>query len=132
MNSIVLDSAAILAMIQSEPGGDAVLDAIDEGVLSIAISSVNFCEVMTKLVRDGLSLEDTLLTIEPLREYVVAFDEGHAIRTAALQPLTSSFGLSLGDRACLALASDRQAVAWTSDRVWKQISVGVPVHLIRP
>ena len=118
-------------MLQGEPGGDEVLAAFDEGLFSISISSVNFCEVITKLVRDGLTLEKALSVVQDLREYVVAFDEDQAIRAAALYPRTSAKGLSLGDRACLALAIERQATAWTTDRAWKGLKLGVSIKLIR-
>jgi len=39
--------------------------------------------------------------------------------------------LSLGDRACLALASSLRASAWTADRIWATLSVDVSIKLIR-
>ena len=131
MDSIVLDAAAILAMLQDEPGGDDVLAAIDEAVVPIGISSVNYCEVVTKLVRDGLSVDDARLAVETLHEYVVAFDEAQALLAASLYPLTSGSGLSFGDRACLALAAQMKATAWTTDRAWKELKIGILIKLIR-
>ena len=131
MDSIVLDAAAILAMLQDEQGGDGVLAAIEEAIVPVAISSVNFCEVVTKLVRDGLSIDEARFAVESLREYVVAFDESQALFAAALYPATSGIGLSLGDRACLALAAERMATAWTTDRAWKKLKLGIPIKLIR-
>ncbi len=39
--------------------------------------------------------------------------------------------LSLGDRACLALAHTRKAAAWTTDKAWARAKVGVPIEVLR-
>lgn len=131
MDKVALDASAILAMLLGEPGGDELLAVFDKGSIGISISSVNFCEVITKLVRDGLTLDEALSVVQDLREYVVDFDENQAIRAAGLFPLTSPKGLSLGDRACLALASAEQATAWTTDRAWSSLKLGIPIKLLR-
>ncbi len=46
-------------------------------------------------------------------------------------PATQPLGLSLGDRACLALALGRQIPAVTADRTWARLKIGVPVQVIR-
>jgi ribonuclease VapC len=64
---------------------------------------------------------------------VVAFDESQSLDAAWLRMETRTVGLSLGDRACLALARSRKAVALTADRPWSQVAdaVGVTVRCIR-
>jgi PIN domain nuclease of toxin-antitoxin system len=57
--------------------------------------------------------------------YVAAFPK--AIGGEALQP----FGLSLADRACLALAKQRGLPVLTADRIWQTLDLGVAVVLIR-
>ena len=39
--------------------------------------------------------------------------------------------VSLGDRACMALAVDIEADIYTADRAWAGFDIGRPVHLIR-
>ena len=131
MDSVALDASAILAQLQGEPGGSEVMDVVDGGAVDIVVSSVNLCEAITKLMRDGLSAREALEAVVGYREFVVGFDEGQAIRAAELSARTQSFGLSLGDRACLALAASRGCVAWTTDRAWMSVDVGVRVRLLR-
>ena len=56
--------------------------------------------------------------------------DSHLAELAAQYALVSRT-LSLGDRACLALAKSWGATAWTADRIWAQCSLDVPVQLIR-
>ena len=133
MNRIGLDSAAVLAMILHEPGGErieALLDAIEAGAdMQVAISSVNWCEILTRAQRDyrGMTSED--LTAALAKVDLVPFSRA-AAEVAAGYALVSQ-ALSLGDRACLALAKANRATAWTADRVWTQFKLDVPVELIR-
>jgi PIN domain nuclease of toxin-antitoxin system len=39
--------------------------------------------------------------------------------------------LSLGDRACLALAIALKAPVYTTELLWKNLKLGVPIYLIR-
>ena len=133
MNRIVLDSAAVLAMIQGEPGGErveALLDAAELGAdVQVAISSVNWCEILTRTQRDNNGMASEELSAALAGVKLIPFDKA-AAELAAGYALVSQ-ALSLGDRACLALAKINHATAWTADRVWIQFKLDVPVELIR-
>lgn len=133
MSKIVLDASAVLAMILKEPGGErveAALDATGPGIGGeIAISSVNWCEALTKLQRSPASLTPEELAGILSGVELVPFERSNAELTAQLS-LAAPF-ISLGDRACLALASLRGATAWTTDKIWAQAKVGVPIKVLR-
>jgi PIN domain nuclease of toxin-antitoxin system len=131
VDSVALDASAALAMLQQEAGGAAVTALIAGGAAEILISSVNLCEVVTKLIRDGLSSSDALEASSVLTQFLVPFDEEQALQAAAMYPTTRAHGLSLGDRACLALAAIRGAVAWTTDKDWRKVRTGTRVRVIR-
>jgi PIN domain nuclease of toxin-antitoxin system len=92
---------------------------------------VNLCEVVTKLVLGGASSSNVTVSLRPFSPYVVDFDAEQGIYAGELSRLTRPLGLSLGDRACLALAASRGAVAWTTDAAWLKLKTGVKVHLLR-
>jgi len=120
-------------MIQAEPGGErvgAVLDRLEIGEnLEISISTVNWCEILTRLQRDRVAITGSwLASILPVVE-VVAFAAEEAESAAALAKKCPS--LSLGDRACLALALRRGATAWTTDKIWAQSGHGVDIEILR-
>jgi ribonuclease VapC len=122
-----LDASALLAMLFGEPGAEEVADAIADGA---AISAVNFSEVATVLVRRE---QDARQTLGPVREQVVVepFSDADALAAAALYRKTVSKGLSLGDRACLALAQRLGVPAVTAERAWEELALDIRVHLIR-
>jgi ribonuclease VapC len=126
----VLDASALLALFNDEPGAQAVLDALAG---DCRLSAVNQTEVLTKLLDKGLSQAEALSVVEAVDIEVVAFDESQSLDAAWLRMETRTVGLSLGDRACLALARSRKAVALTADRPWSQVAdaVGVTVRCIR-
>src|ERR1700722_18582551 len=129
MSSVVLDSSAILAMILEEPGGrrvDALFDAVASGrEVRVSVSAVNLCEVLTRIQREDRSIAPEELYAALNGAELVAFDEGSAELAAAYARVSSA--LSLGDRACLALANKRKATAWTADRLWATVSLDVPI-----
>jgi PIN domain nuclease of toxin-antitoxin system len=124
----VLDASALLALLQREPGAERVVVAITAGA---AISTVNLAEVAGKLTEAGMSAEATMAAIESLELDIVAFDQPLAIRTGSLRPMTRALGLSLGDRACVALAEQLGLPILTSDRTWVDAVPGLEVRLIR-
>jgi ribonuclease VapC len=116
-----------LAFLYAEPGHDVVAGHIK----SACISTVNLAEVWQCFIRDGLDYLRVQSGLEATPLEVVPFSAAQAAISAELSPLTKSAGLSLGDRACLALAKDRDATALTADRVWKHLLVGISIELIR-
>jgi len=133
VSKIVFDASAVLAMILKEPGGERVeraLDATSQGTASeIAISAVNWCEVLTKLQRSPASLTPEELAGILSGVELVPFERSGAEMAAQLS-LPAPF-ISLGDRACLALASARKATAWTTDKTWIRVKAGVPIEVLR-
>jgi PIN domain nuclease of toxin-antitoxin system len=133
IDSVVLDSSVVLAMILKEPGGkrlDDLLEQIESGVKThVAISSVNWCEILTKLHRENDSVTGGELAALLAGVEVIAFDSQSAELAAAFVQIDRS--LSLGDRACLALASIRKAKAWTTDKIWARSKLPVDIEVLR-
>ena len=128
MNRIVLDASAILAVINAEPGAEKLTPDLLAGAVG---SAVNLAEVQTKLVSRGWPSDEAWEdATSPVRE-VLSFDEQQARIAGDLVTLTQSLGLSLGDRACLALGMALKAPVYTAEKAWKKLKVGVRIHIIR-
>ena len=128
MNSYVLDASALLVLLKREPGSERVIEAITDGA---SISAVNFSEVVGKLRDGGMPEEAVHESLDPLEFDIVQFDTKLAYQAGLLRPLTKNASLSLGDRACLALAQHLNLPVLTTDRVWKDLFPTVTVQLIR-
>jgi ribonuclease VapC len=129
VSSIVLDASAALAFILHEPGGEKVMALIRAQKATVTMSSVNWCETITRLQRDSPIMNTKKLTSMLPGVEVVEFGQPDA--EAAAEYAKVSAALSLGDRACLALASARGATAWTADKIWAQAKVGVSIEVLR-
>ena len=123
----VLDSSAILAVILNEPGNQKITPFLDGGLLS----TVNLAEVHTRLVQHGAAADHAWSRILSFHCEVCFFSDEQARIAAELIAVTKSLGLSLGDRACLALAIDRKASVYTADREWKKLDLPIEIELIR-
>jgi ribonuclease VapC len=128
VNRIVLDASAILAVINEELGAET----LTVHLLARAVASaVNLAEVQTKLVSRGwASAQAWEDATSPLRE-VLAFDEEQAKIAGDLVAQTPHLGLSLGDRACLALGIALNVPIYTAEKAWKKVGAGVRIHVIR-
>jgi PIN domain nuclease of toxin-antitoxin system len=124
----VLDASAILALLNQEQGAEKVTPDM---LLHAAASTVNLAEVHTKMVSRGgdpdEAWEDALSAVQE----TVPFTAEHARIAGNLVPQTRRFGLSLGDRACLALGTALHAPVSTTDRAWKKLKIGVRIHVLR-
>lgn len=127
MSDRVLDASVILAVLFKEPGGDPRY--LSDG--KAAISAVNFAEVVSRLAVAGADGAQISRILPPLGLEVIDFDEQLALDAGLLRPLTQNLGLSLADRACLALARRLQLPALTADRAWRSLSVGVDIQVTR-
>jgi ribonuclease VapC len=123
----VLDASAVLAYVNGEPGAEIVASVIGDAL----VSAVNLAEIVTKLVaRTGsLALARTTLGIATFD--VVDFDRALAERAGEFVSSTRPKGLSLGDRACLALAERQGLPVLTADRAWASLKVGIDIRPIR-
>jgi len=126
MTDAVLDASAVLAVINEEPGAEKV-EAVLPGA---AISVFNVAEVVAKLLDNGMPAEIAEAVIEGLQLDIIDGDLAQAFRNGRLRPVTRSAGLSLGDRACLALAQQLELPALTSDKVWQSIAEVADVQIV--
>ena len=125
--SAVLDASALLALLQSEPGGELV-----EAVLeTAAISSVNWSEVVQKALDWQTEIAGLREELEVLGLEILPFTAALAEATAHLRSANRQAGLSLGDRACLALAGALGVPAITTDRVWPDLGLPMEIRVLR-
>jgi ribonuclease VapC len=124
----VLDSTALIAVVEQEPGYQRVEELLDNST----ISTVNLAETMNKLVDRGSPAETVREALVNLELAVEDWSEDMAYRSAEFTRFNKSHGLSLGDRACLTLAKQLRATAVTSDRTWRRLpSLGVRIMIFR-
>lgn len=126
--SSVLDASALLALLLDEPGSARVAEVMSDDAF---ISAVNVTEVVTRQIDLGLAGERAQTVVAGLRLTIVPFDEDLAYRAALLRVATRSAGLSLGDRACLALAERLGLPTLTADRAWAALQIGAQIEVIR-
>ena len=128
MNEVVFDASAMLALIQHERGEEKLTDEI----LNRAVAStVNLAEVQSKLVKKSNDPDKSWVAALNTVSAVEPFTDGQAKIAGDLITTTEKYGLSLGDRSCLALAIALNAPVYTTEQLWKNLKVGVPIHVIR-
>ncbi|CAA9396942.1 MAG: hypothetical protein AVDCRST_MAG74-1357 [uncultured Pyrinomonadaceae bacterium] len=116
----ILDASAVLAVLNGERGEKKVVPLLAES----AISTVNLTEVAAKLLETGMDEASAQLAVAVLGiGEIVEFTEDMAWEAARLRPLTRQYGLSLGDRACLALAIKLKIPAVTADKEWSKLKL---------
>lgn len=125
--SVVLDSSAVLTVINGEAGAERVEDALMGG----SISAANFSEVLSKLVDKGHDDGNAVAMLDALPLTVLPLDAAQARRAGLLRRQTRKLGLSLGDRACLALAVELGLPVVTADRAWAELDLGIEVAVVR-
>jgi ribonuclease VapC len=123
---VVLDSSAVIALIKREQGADIVIQHLSDAVLS----SVNLIEIATYLGR-SLPFEAVEKVLASLELSVISCDESQAMLAAVMAGEGRNYGLSLGDRACLALAKLYKLPVLTADKIWQKLDRGVEVRVIR-
>jgi ribonuclease VapC len=128
VSSVVLDVSALLALPNEEPGASTVGAALAVGA---SISSVNLSEGISKLAEIGASEPEMRESMGFLDLEVLELDEALAYRAGMMRPITRDFGLSLGDRCCLAHGAQLGLPVLTADRSWLDLAIGVDVRTMR-
>lgn len=128
MNSVVVDSSVLLAVIHQEPGVEKVTPEL---LSRSVISTVNLAEVQSKLLSWGWRAEEAWADATGSVREAIPFTADQAKTAGSLISQTRALGLSLGDRACLALGLALKAPIYTADRSWKRLRLGIRIHVIR-
>jgi PIN domain nuclease of toxin-antitoxin system len=128
MNEVVLDASAILAILFQERGGEKLTAEI---LKDSVISTVNLAEVQSKLIKKGYVPEEAWEDALSIVNSAELYTSEQARIAGDLITTTEKYGLSLGDRSCLALAIALQAPVYTTEQAWRNLKVGVPIHVIR-
>jgi ribonuclease VapC len=123
----VLDASAVLCLLQEEKGAERVAEALPAAI----IGAVNYSEVVGKLVETGIDEATVDSLIDKLQLTVIPFDRTQARFAGSLRATTRKLGLSLGDRACLALAAAEGATALTCERIWTKFEAPCKVEALR-
>lgn len=124
---VVLDASALLAFLHEEPGADRVHAALD----GAAVSAVNWAEVVQKSLEKGVDVAGLRSGFADLGVAFEPFDAAQAEIAAELCARTRAVGLSLADRACLALALHLHRPVLTADRTWAELNLDAEVQLLR-
>lgn len=126
---VVLDASAVLAYLQDESGSEKVDVVLSEG--RAIISAVNFAEVVGKLLEAGLPESSVKVVMGNLELQIEPLDDKQAWKTGVLRMSTKEFGLSLGDRACLALAHIKKLPIVTADKQWDELKTDIKIIQLR-
>ena len=123
----VLDASALIALVHREPGWEVVQAVLGHSV----VCAIHLTEAMGKLIRKGGEPRRVERYLRALPMPIRPWDAALAWESLDMAPLAWTHGISLGDRACLALARHLDAVAMTSDTAWANLNLKVRVVLFR-
>ena len=127
MTKIVFDSSAILALLKMESGHEIVSKNLEQAI----VSSVNFCEVVSFLSKKTQKQDEMIKFLTETFDCIEDFNIEQAIIAGSFISVTKDYGLSLGDRACLALAKYKNIPVLTADKAWTKLNLGIKIKLIR-
>jgi len=128
MNNYVIDASALLALINEESGSEKVKVYLANACMSV-INVSETAAVLHNLI--GFTIEEIESLVHKLIKSVIPFEISDAYQTAFLRKSTKNNGLSFGDRACLALAKQKNLPVITADKMWAQLNIGVEIILVR-
>jgi PIN domain nuclease of toxin-antitoxin system len=134
MASVILDASALLALIQRERGAERVAEFLVKE--ACAVSVVNLSEVMAKLIITGVPAGDAEAIVRGIPAETIPCDELIAFRAGTLASQGKQFGLSLGDRICLATAQAHESAegctVLTTEQAWRNLHLeGVRIEVVR-
>ncbi|HEB67237.1 MAG TPA: PIN domain-containing protein [Gammaproteobacteria bacterium] len=125
--SVILDASALLAFLHEEPGGEKISPVLE----GACISTVNWSEVLQKSLQRDVDINGMQQEFIDVGVIFEPFMPEQAEIAAKLHSQTRNHGLSLADRACLALALDKGWPVMTADRAWAELGMDVDVEVIR-
>ena len=129
--SFVLDASALLAFFNQEKGWEEVEQVVSRNDTNVYMSAVNYAEVLSKGIVRGNNPDKMINAIRTFDIQIIEFNSSLAEQVGVLKPQVASWGLSLGDCACLTLAQHLKATILTADTVWKNLGNSYRMMFIR-
>lgn len=130
MTLFIVDTSALLAYLWKEPGEARVAQLLSSE--RCLLGTTNLAELVTKVIESGLPASEISTLVSSLNVEIVQLTQAQAELAGVLRQTTRHLGLSLGDRACLALTKTMDGIAVTADRPWQALDLGIRVECIRP
>lgn len=147
--TVVLDASAWLAYLLDESAASMVEDLVVDGAVMSAVNLAEVCSRLADVRRDVATVLERAaaalarsdeprfvtsgLPVLPETIEVIPFTEADAWTVGGLRLATRDVGLSLGDRACLALARRLGASVVTTNKSWLDLdaeTTGVEVVVV--
>ncbi|WP_341748898.1 type II toxin-antitoxin system VapC family toxin [Candidatus Tisiphia endosymbiont of Sialis lutaria] len=122
----LLDTSAIIALLKKEPGYKILEDVI----ASSSIASINLSELVSVLTRSNIAENEIDIIVADIVPEIIPFCENIAIKTGKLSRLTKDYGLSLGDRACIATGCYYNMEIYTTDKIWLKVADNITTKII--
>lgn len=128
MSKIVFDASALIALFAKENGYLQTKKHMKDGI----ISSVNIAEVYKYCIETQNLTEDEAKALVKLSDIkIVDFCSEQALISASIITRTKPYGLSLGDRSCIALAMFKRYPILTCDTIWQKLDLDVQFIMAR-
>ncbi|MEY4464195.1 MAG: hypothetical protein RLZZ81_1166 [Pseudomonadota bacterium] len=128
MSKIIFDASALIALFAKEDGYQLIKKYMRDGV----ISSVNIAEVYKYCIeKQGLTEETAKILIKLSDIKIIDFCPDQALISANIIHKTKIYGLSLGDRACIALAIFKNYPILTCDTIWQKLDLDIQFTMAR-
>ncbi|KJV91651.1 type II toxin-antitoxin system VapC family toxin [Rickettsia bellii] len=116
---ILLDTSAVITLLKKETG----YKLIEEIIANSSISSVNLSELVSVLVRTNIPMHEIDKIITDIVPTIIPFSKEIAIEAGKLTSFTKQYGLSLGDRACIATGMYHNMIIYTTDKIWAELKI---------
>ena len=131
--SLLLDASVILTYLHNEPGAETV-DAALFDTSECLMSAANHAEVISRCLDRGVTPDVVEPMLAQLGYRVLEITPSDGAQAGLLRTLSRPFGLSLGDRLCLAAARRLALPLLTTDRLWLDLAepLGLDIRCIRP
>lgn len=128
MSKVVFDASALIVLFAKEKGYELIKTHLKDAI----ISSINIAEVYKYCIEvQNLTKDEANSLIKLADIKIVDFSQEQALITAELVHKTKQYGLSLGDRACIALAMLKNHPVLTCDKIWQKVDVGLEFIMAR-
>lgn len=128
MSKIIFDASALIALFAKENGYQTIKSHMKDAI----ISSVNIAEVYKYCIEtQSLTQNDARKLIELSDVRIIDFCHEQALISSTIIHKTKAYGLSLGDRACIALALFKNHPILTCDKIWEKLDLNIKFIMAR-